>query len=402
MAVGRFDMNAEALSGVRVLSFGQALAGRECAALLADLGAEVASVESIKRAKGPRVRLWQDHAPVYEPSGVEVVSSNGVSARGQLGLSLDMSSEAGRDVALRLAGRADVLIENFSVGVMDRWGLGEETLRRECPNLVAVSMPAFGSTGPYSHYVGFGGNMSSFVGLTAIWGLSEGRHNDYIAAVHGAIAATAGLAHRRKTGEGIYIEVAQVDAGAALLGPYLLHVQADGDRTAHPTGRDEFATGILQGVFRCAGEDSWLVIDINSEDDLRILGDVVGCDLPATSSNQEINQLKTLTDDWAKGLTSHQAMRLLQEKGICAGAVQSGAELFYDPQLWARDAILEVDHPDLGPGFYSQSPLRMSRTPGLYRSRMPRTGEHTREVVQRWLGISTSEIDILEEAGAFA
>jgi formyl-CoA transferase len=94
-------------------------------------------------------------------------------------------------------------------------------------------------------------------------------------------------------------------------------------------------------------------------------------------------------------------MRLLQEKGICAGAVQNGAELFYDPQLWARDAIVEVDHPDLGPGFYSQSPLRMSKTPGLYRSRMPRTGEHTREVVQRWLGINTSEVDALEQAGAF-
>jgi crotonobetainyl-CoA:carnitine CoA-transferase CaiB-like acyl-CoA transferase len=400
-------MTTAALSGVRILSFGQALAGRECAALLADLGAEVATVESIKRAKGPRVRLWQDHPPVFEPSGVEVTSLSGTSSRNQLGISLDMSGPAGRQVALRLAGRADVLIENFSVGVLARWGLGEETLRRDCPNLVVVSMPAFGSAGPYREYVGFGGNMSSYVGLTAIWGLSEGRHNDYIAAAHGAVAVTAGLAHRQKTGQGIFIEVPQVEAGAALLGPYVLHVPSDGDGVddgSTPTEGHEakFTTGVLQAIFPCAGEDSWLSIDLRNQDDVERIMGVIDEDRKTPPRAGELDKLKSAIEDWCRGFTAHQAMRLLQDAGICAGAVQTGADLFYDPQLWARGDVVEVDHPDLGPGFYSESPLRMSKTPGRYRSRMPRTGEHTRDVVQRWLDISPDEVDALEDAGAFA
>jgi crotonobetainyl-CoA:carnitine CoA-transferase CaiB-like acyl-CoA transferase len=402
MAFGEADMSAGALAGVRVLSFGQALAGRECAALLSDLGAEVVTIESVKRAQGPRVRLWQDHPAVYEPSGVEVASLQGTSARGQLGISLDMSNPAARQVALRLAGRADVLIENFSVGVLARWGLDEETLRRECPNLVVVSMPAFGSTGPYRDYVGFGGNMSSYVGLTAIWGLSEGRHNDYIAAVHGAVAAVAGLAQRQRSGQGVYIEVPQVESGAALLGPYMIKVEGADDRPSPQAEPAGFATGVLQGEFRCAGEDSWLAIDIADEDELQRLVGAIGDDLDTASFADGLEPLTARIEVWAKSFTPHQAMRLLQDRGICAGVVQSGADLFYDPQLWARGDIVEVDHPDLGPGFYSQSPLRMSKTPGRYQFRMPRTGEHTHEVVQRWLGISAEEVAALDETGAFA
>jgi crotonobetainyl-CoA:carnitine CoA-transferase CaiB-like acyl-CoA transferase len=307
-----------------------------------------------------------------------------------------MSSPAGRDVALRLAGQADVLIENFSVGVLDRWGLGQEILRRECPNLVVLSMPAFGATGPYRDYVGFGGNMSSYVGLTAIWGLSEGRHNDYIAAAHGALAVVAGLAHRQKTGQGIFIEVPQVEAGAALLGPYLLDVPGD----TH--GDPSYATGVFQGIFRCAGDDGWLAIDIRGQDEISRLLEVIGEEGDADFAAAGLDKLKARIEDWAQGLTPHQAMGLLQDRGICAGVVQSGPDLFYDPQLWARGDIVEVDHPDLGSGFFSQSPLRLSKTPGLYRSRMPRTGEHTREVVQRWLDIAAGEFDALEKAGAFA
>jgi crotonobetainyl-CoA:carnitine CoA-transferase CaiB-like acyl-CoA transferase len=397
------------LDGVRIFSFGQALAGGECPALLADLGAEVVKVESITRRLKPGIKLWQDHPPVYEPSGVETTSGVGAIGRNQLGMSLDMATDIGRTLAHRLAAKADVMIENFSVGVMEKWGFTKEAIERDYPRLVFLSMPAFGMSGPNRNYVGFGGNMSAYAGTTSIWGISDGRHNDYIAAIHGAYAVLLGLAQRDRTGRGTFIEMPQVIAGAGLLGTYLLD-SALNDRNIAP--RHELrAGGVYTDVLPSSEPDSWVVIDVRDQEQWRALAEVVAApqllddalygDPVARASRDD--EIRTLLSSWTEERTSHQAMSLLQHAGVCAGAVQNGEDLYRDPQLWARDMVVEVDHPDLGTYQYNQSALsRMSKTPGLYRSRAARVGEHTQGVVQEWLEINDEEFGELQAAGAFA
>jgi benzylsuccinate CoA-transferase BbsF subunit len=396
------------LTGTRVVSFGQALAGSECPALLADLGAEVVKVESLTRALNVRLRSRRDHPPVYEPSGVEATSGVGVTARGQLAISLDMRNPAGLAVAHRLIGKADVLIENFSVGVMDRWGLSNRELELRYPQLVSLSMPGYGSSGPYRDYVAFGGNMSSYIGTTAMWGISDATQNDYVAAVHGALAVVAGLAYRDKANKGIHIELPQVEAGAALLGPYYLDAAAN--HRDLPPRAELVGGGYYLDVFPCAGPDSWLVIDVRDAGQWSALAQVIA--EPALTEDPRFltaearwanrSDLNALISRWTAERTSYQAMTALQSVGVCAGVAQDGEQLYHDPQLWSRGHVVEVEHPDLGMYRYSQSALKMSKTPGLYRGRQPRAGEHTREVLTRWLGIDDAEVDALEREGAFA
>jgi crotonobetainyl-CoA:carnitine CoA-transferase CaiB-like acyl-CoA transferase len=406
MADERKPYDAGALAGIRVLSFGGALAGGECPALLADLGAEVVKVESVARAKATRFALWRDHAPVYEPSGVQTSSSAGVIGRNQYNVSIDMSSEAGRALAIDMIGAADVLLENFSTGVMGRWGLTPERIAEEWPQLVYLSMPAYGWDGPYSKFAAFGGNMSSYVGLTDLWGVSQGTHNDYLAAAHGAFSVLAGLEYRERYGRGVCIEMTQTEVGAAMLGPFLL--DASINKVERSTAADLSGEAVFQAVLPSLGFDAWTVIDVHNEPEWQRLCEIVDPALATDarfgnrdSIRAHYEEAKELIGAWTSTRTPHQVMTILQKAGIRAGAMQNGENLFHDPELWSRNYVVEIEHPDLGRYAYPSTALRMSKTPSKYYKRSSRVGEDNAEILGRWLGLSEDDVAKLDADRAF-
>ncbi|MEK7215686.1 MAG: CoA transferase [Chloroflexota bacterium] len=388
---------------VRVLSFCQALAGNTCSKLLAELGADLVKVEARNRPDPGRQRRQADHPATYEPSGAETNAQLQASTLSTKGITLDMSRVEGRALAKRLVGAADVVMENFSATVMTRWGMDYESLRTVNPGIIMLSMPGLGKTGPKHQYVTYGGIISAFIGLTYLWEYPSTVHNDYIAAAHGAYAVAVALEHRTRTGEGLYIDLAHAEAGAALLGPAYIDYLANG-REAQPT-RNRVPGSAYSGVFRCKGDDAWLALELEDEADWPAFCTAIGqADLtqdprfaaPAARW-QNADALDTLTEAWTSRRLPHQAMLLLQHAGLAAGAVQNGEGLYRDPHLWARGAIAEVTHPDLGAIEYPESPLRLSITPGKVRGPLSRLGQYNDHVYRGWLGMSADEVQALEQ-----
>jgi crotonobetainyl-CoA:carnitine CoA-transferase CaiB-like acyl-CoA transferase len=391
------------LAGVRVISFGETLSGGESRALLADLGADVVRIESLERA---RRRLWRDPSAVLDRHGVEITPAIGVTGRNSRSVSLDMTKPEDRVTARRLIQHADVLIENFRVGVMDRWDLAPAEVLAGAPRLIYLSMPSFGRHGPHRDRLSYGGTLSAYVGLTRLWSQAqgwapgeghrfnepEGTHNDYVVAVHGALAVLASLALRERTGRGLHLEISQAQCGAALLGAYSATV-VDGGPVDDGDKPPLFPGSLMLEVLPCRGDDRWVVVDVADTDGWRQLCALLGAgNLVAPASlhaspeaaavrRELTDRLRARCQTW----TPHQAMLQLQGAGVACGVVQNGEDLYHDPQLWSRRFVVEVQHPDLGTHEYTECPLRLSKTPGRYWRRASTHGEDTEAVLSSWL-----------------
>lgn len=378
---------------VRVLSFGQALAGNVCAMTLAELGAEVVKIEAPKRPDANRTRLQPDLNPVYEPSGVETSAFFGGIARSTRGLTLDMKSERGKEVFRSLARVADVVVENFGPGVMRSWGLGYEALAELNPRITVLSLSGFGKGGPKADYRAYGGNICAFLGLTHAAGIDYGVHHDYVAAAHGSVAILAALFQRDRTGEGTFIDLAQTEAGAAVMGPLYLDFLVNG-RDAGPSG-NRVPGALASGVVPCAGSDRWLAFEVNDEEEWRRLAGASG--EPDLAVGDE-EGLERAVAAWAQAQTPHQALLKLQQADIAAGVVQQEEDLYRDPQLRVRGSITEVTHPDLGRIEYPAPVHRLGVTPARVKSPAPRLGQDSAAILSEWIGLSATEIDALRLA----
>ncbi len=407
MAARGADVNMSRLpfEDVRTLSFSQALAGNTCATLLAELGADLIKIESRKRPDPGRPRRWPDHPPTLEPTGVETNAQFGGTARSAKGITLDMSSPRGRELFKRLVAVSDIVVENFSATVMSRWGLDYEALCRVKPDIIMLSMPGLGKTGPKREYVTYGGIISAFTGLTHLWQYASANHNDYVAAAHGAFALLMGLEHRDRTGEGLAIDLAQVESGAAIMGPLYLDYLVN-RREAQPSG-NRVPGSAYSGVFRCKGPDCWIALELEGEEDWERFCVALGQpDLLRDSRfaipeerARNAERLDEVTAEWTANHTAQQAMLRLQKAGLAAGVVQNGEDLYRDPQLRARRFMTEITHPDLGTIEYPQSPHRLSKSPGHARRPAPRLGEHNEYVFRGWLGLSAEELQALVDEG---
>ena len=379
-----------ALTGLRVLSLGTFIAGNTVNHLLAHLGAEVVKIESWLRPEAIRQPPYTNGRIVEEPSGLTTTALFAVHASGTRLVALDMTSEPGRALFRRLARAADVVVENFGAGLMTRWGCGFDELVEENPRLVMLSISGFGRTGPRASYRAYASGISSFVGLHDWLGQPHLSHHDYVAAIHGAVGVLAALHEVEQTGIGVHVDIAQTEAGGALMAPTYL--------AAMNGAPDTGSLMLLSGTYRCNGADDWIVAECEDERDWHALATLVEReDLALDSSRRD--ELDAALRRWALAHSAHGAVVLLQQAGLAAAVVQHGGDLSRDPQLRERGAIHRLHHPDLGE-FETMGPAyRFTKTPARRPTGAGRLGEQTLDVLREWIGLMPEELDQLQHDG---
>jgi benzylsuccinate CoA-transferase BbsF subunit len=387
------------LADLRVLTFGAFVAGNTAALILAELGMDVVKVESRARPEALRNTYFLDHPDVREPSGAPTTALYGGLARSVRSVAVELATPGGAEVFRRLAATADVVVENFRPGVLDRFGCGFDDLHALNPRLSMLSISGYGRTGRRSTYAAYATNISNHVGLSSAWGHTHGYHFDYVAGYHGALGVLAALRQVAATGAGVHLDLAQVEAGASVMMPILVDYLATGTRYER---RDNVVPGsVFSAVVSCAGADRWLAVEAVDSADWERLCRVL--ELPHHSAGPReahLDAARTALADWSATRTPYQAAHMLQRAGVPAAPVQDAADLARDPQLRSRGFIVEIDHPDLGIIEYPGAIERTVRPGGGVKGAVPRLGEHTREVLGEWAGIAESEVHELAERGA--
>ena len=396
------------LAGVRVLTFTTAFAGPTAARYLADLGAEVIKVESRRRWDNTRHSSSAGVGSSLEPSGAPTAPGFGYFNRNTLGVAVDLSLERGQELIRQLAGICDVVVENFSFRVLEKWGLSYEQLKAIKSDVILLDMQGMGRTGPLKDYLSFGPTLHSYSGLTSLWGYSHSSFVDYVAAQHAVFAVLAALFHRSQTGEGTHIDLAQLEAAAATLGVSYLDYFMNGVTERYGDGR--LLQSAPAGCYPCKGEDAWCVIEVTTDDEWRRLRQAMGSPAWATEARLDTapgrSEFRAAIDahlaEWSGQFSDVEVERLLQQAGVPAGAVRAAWEMFEDPHLQARDFYWDIDHPVLGTWRYPGLSIRLSAAPSPPRQPAPMLGQHNDYVFGELLGMPAADIRRLTDEGVLA
>ena len=395
------------LEGIRVADFTWVWAGPFCTLQLAHLGAEVVRVETSTRTCVTRLLPpWPDFQPGPNRSGYFNQYN-----QGKKSLSLNLKDERALEVARDLVSRSDVVVENFAAGVMDRLGLGWEVCRSLRPDLVMISLSGYGATGPESEYVSYGPAQVPLSGFSSLTGYPEWRpmhvgisYGDPTGGLHGAVAVLAALFHRRRTGEGQFIDLSQWEGTMALLPEGILAQTMTGNTPGRHGNHDPRWSP--HAVYRCAGEDRWVSIAVADEDEWRALCSVVDPALAAdprfaTAAERKRNEpaLDALLGEWCATRAPEEASAALQAAGVGAFTVMNARDLDSDPHLAGRGFWVELPHPEVGVRRHAGIPYRLHGSPIGVRMPAPCLGQHTDEVLRDVLGYDAARIASLREAG---
>lgn len=388
--------NHPVLKGIRILDFSWVLAGPYATRLLADFGAEVIKVQP----------------PLPEAQDKFSRGYYNTWNRNKLGITLNLNKPEGMALAERLAGISDAVVENFAPRVMANWGLDYPNLKMIKSDIIMLSMSTMGNTGPWRDYTGFGPTVQAFSGITHLTsfpgkpppGLGFA-YADHIAGLIACLALFGALEYRRKTGEGQYIDVSQVEAMSSLLGGAILDYTLNG-RETEPVGNSS-TRAAPHGVYRCRGDDRWCAITVSNDDEWA--GFKRATDNPswtdderfATLSSRLKNaaELDRLVEGWTGKRAADEVMSLLQKEGVPAGAVQDARDLADDPQLKARGFFIELEHPELGKTTSDATPIKLSDAPARYSRAAPTHGQDNDYIYKQLLNMSESEISGLRRQG---
>jgi len=394
-------MNQSALPGIRVLDFTRLLAGPYATRILADFGAEVIKVQSGKTATGA-----ETNATGYFNTW----------NRNKLGITLDMAHPEGRELALKLAGISDAVIENFTPRVMANWGLSYEALKGVKPDIILVSLSGMGQTGPWRDYAALGPTIQALSGITYLTSSSQDTpegigyaYADPLAGLLAAFATLAALEYRNKTGRGQYIDISEYEVMCNLLGPALLDYSVNHHATL-PRGNADDAPAAPYNCYPCRGEDRWCVIAAYSEEEwhalCRVMGNPAWTKQEKFSSlsrrQQHTGELDELLGQWTANHPPELVMKMLQEAGVPSAVVNNAADLANDPQLKSRGFFVPVTHPVLGDTSFDSTPIRLNVTPARSWRPAPRLGQDNRYVYQQLLGLSEEKFQQYIEEGVIA
>jgi crotonobetainyl-CoA:carnitine CoA-transferase CaiB-like acyl-CoA transferase len=408
----------DALGGVRIIDFGTITAGANATQMLADLGADVIKVESASRPD--TFRAWQHTVPTEAPAPPNVddpwnrAHTFNMVNRNKRGICLDLKHPRGRELIRELAKVSDGVAENYRHGVMDRLGVGYADLSSANPAIVMISIGSQGATGPEADYGSYGSTLDALSGLMSItgyadsprpyWSSEEVNYPDQVASVFSAGMLMAAVRLRNRTGRGCLVDLSQRELVTGLIGEQVLQYTA-GRGAPEPMGNAR--PGLAPNdCYRCDGEDAWVAISVASEAEWQTLCATIGrMDLAAdprfaAEPDRQANQtpLRQELESWTSKRTKHEAMDLLQQAGLRAGAVLTGAEMLQDPHLRARDYYREVVHPRAGKQTLRVAPYHLSETPPTIRKAAPSLGEDTASVLRELLGVSEQESGELAEA----
>ncbi len=409
---------AQPLQNYRILDLSRIWAGPYCTKLLADMGAEVIKMESMRvydSHRGPvnpapGIAAYPDSDPGEEPW-----NRNGwfnCLHMSKYGITLELTEARGRQVFEQLVSLSDVLVENFRQGSLARLGYPYETLRQLRPDLIYASMPAFGNSGPWQSYVAYGIGQEQLSGMAHMTGyVNDGpmksgiNHGDPITGSHAAGVLLAALRYRRRTGRGMFVDVSQQESAVSLIGGEALAYQLTG---REPERLGNYSPWFApQNAYRCAGEDRWVTLAVTNDRQWRRLARVLGrpelADDPRFAANaarlQRRQELDAIIGQWVRDRDLWEVTELLQAQGIPAGPVLRGPDLLENPHYTARGAFNRVTHPRVGPKWYQGFAWRMSKTPGQVHWPAPTLGQHNRQIYRELLGLTDAEIDGLEAGG---
>jgi crotonobetainyl-CoA:carnitine CoA-transferase CaiB-like acyl-CoA transferase len=405
-----------ALAGIRAVVLTQAWAGAFATELLAMAGAEVIQVEARQRPDGWRMGY---DAPVPAALRDVPTAQHGWNNSGhynsvnlnKLGITLDLKTKEGLDLFRRLVPHADIVADNFSPGVLDRLGIGYEDLCRIRPDIILCSMSGYGASGPYERFIGNGGTLEPSSGMSSLLGYAGGQplnsgamYPDPVAGYYGFAAIMTALLHRLRTGEGQFLDVSMMEANHTLVGDATLeYALTDHVRERQGNRHTTFAP---HSVYPALGEDRWIAIAAENEQQWASLCAIAGqgWELDARFASNATRreheaELDVAIAQWTREEERDALADRLLHGGVIAAPVHDAIEVSVDPAFTQRGLISEVDHPEAGRWKQMSIPYQFSRTPERVTGASPRLGEHSREVLQRLLGISDDEYEDLEARG---
>jgi benzylsuccinate CoA-transferase BbsF subunit len=366
------------LKGIRILDFTWVLAGPFATRLLGDFGAEVIKV----------------HPMLPEADDAFSCAYYNTWNRSKLSITLNMNDPEGRSLARQLAAKCDVVAENFTPRVMENWGFNYPNLKKIKPDIIMLSMSALGHDGPRRDYAGFGPTIQAFSGMTYLTSYENSpprgigfSYSDHAAALYGSLSVLAALERRRQTGEGTFIDLSQLETTCSLMADEL--ISASGKQSGIPEPPYE-------GIFRCNGEDRWCAISVFDQQELDALKAALGNppeiqDINIEAVKSRRKRLDSFVQGWTMQRTPSEAMDILQQSGVRAGAVQDAADVLNDPHLSCRGFFRGASDGSTG----DVPPIRFQDFDPSLLKNAPEPGSGSDYVYSSLLGLSAKEIDRL-------
>jgi crotonobetainyl-CoA:carnitine CoA-transferase CaiB-like acyl-CoA transferase len=392
------------LAGLKVIDLTHVMAGPTCTLMLADMGAEVIKVE-----KSP---AGDDSRHMIPPKIGDETAAFLMMNRNKRGIVLDLKTEGGKKILRRLIASADVLVENFAPGAMERLGFGYEDLRKEHPALIYCSLSGFGRTGPYKHRKGFDLVAQAMSGIMSFTGETPDGPpvkcgaplSDITCGILAAMGILAAYTHRLKTGEGQWVETSLYEA--ALVQTYWQSAIALATGVAPRAMGSAHPLNAPYQAFEAS--DGWIVVGGANQKNWLLMLEALGAselaeDPRFRTGADRMAHLKELEAELSAYFRKKPAahwLAALEEKNVPCGPVHDMLQALEDPQTLAREMVVEVPHTTLGSVKTIGLPVKFSSTPGKVREGAPLYGEHTRAVLREH-GFDTQEIEALEREKAF-
>jgi crotonobetainyl-CoA:carnitine CoA-transferase CaiB-like acyl-CoA transferase len=395
------------LDGMRIVSFDHVLAGPYGTTILAELGADVIKVESSKGGMDPFRFFGTGEDPNVSPRFLEF-------NRNKRSFTVNLKHPKGQGVLHDLVAKADAVLDNYSVDVVDRIGLGYRQLCAVKPDIINLRMPGLGTTGPKRHYSTVGVNITAFTGLTYMWN-HPGVTNppvgaqlvfpDYVSGVLCAIIIISGVLYRDRQKKGAFIDLAQSEATAFMIGSNLMGAASSG-KNPEPIGNTSLSVA-PHNCYLCKGEDRWCVIAAENEQQWQALAKILGSNVagdPRFASNAARLKNRAALDEiisaWTRTRDAFAIRDELQAAGIPSGVAQTGEDLVNDPQLKARGFIVAVENPRLGKVVLPNFPLQFANAKLTRRWEFPVLGKDTETVLRDVVGYDEARISSLKTEGA--
>jgi benzylsuccinate CoA-transferase BbsF subunit len=393
-------MKIQALEGVKIADLSAVGTGPTTVMHFADHGATVIKIES---------SLHPDIARAAPPMKDKIHGVNRAGwfnefNRSKYGMKLNLRHPRAAEVTKKIIAWADVIVDNFAPGAMEKLGLGYDKLREIKPDIIMFSTTMVGLTGPEAKAPGYGVTLVALSGFTQLTGWPDrgpvevyGAYTDWILPPMGAIAILAALDYRRRTGKGQHIDLSQYEVGISFLAPALLDYTVNG-RIWNRRGNLS-SCAVPHNVYRCKGDDRWCAITISTDKEWMALCEVMGkpewsrdpkfASFSSRKRNEE--ELDGLIENWTIQYTAEELAAMLQQAGVPAGPVNTAEDLFNDPQIKHRQFLQVLNHPEIGRHTVRSNPYKLPKTPGRVSRPAPCLGEHTEYVCTKLLGISDEE-----------
>lgn len=395
-----------ALSGIRIIDLTMGWAGPLATRQLADMGADIIKVESCERFDW--WRSWEATPEWIADDGAEKSTAFNTVNRNKRNITLDLETAEGRDLLLRLIATANAVVENYSGDVLPKLDLGYDVFRSVKEDIILMSMPAFGSTGPWANFRAYGSTVEQASGLPHLNGdehhppaMLHVAYGDAVGGLNGAAALLTALRHQARTGKGQFVDLSQVEALFPLGVHGIMHYAVTGENPKRMGNR--VSQAVPHGVYPCRNEETWIVIQVFDETQWaslqRIVGEPLNNFADATDRLKRRDALDKALAGWTRDHEAQSLMNRLQEAGVPAAATMRASQLLDNPHLSARNFWQWLDRAVVGKQPNPSPPFRVDGERVAINTPAPTMGQHNAEVLGGILGLDKASLAMLERRG---